>query len=67
MSIVKIIIFCCLYFLFSCADRKKATEPETLQPGTKIQGSISGILEQKNSPFHVVGDIYIDSLNSLQI
>jgi hypothetical protein len=64
-----LIIAICLLSMISCRESSNPSDPETNpnKSGTEIQGSISGVLQKKDSPFYVVNDIYIDSMNTLTI
>ena len=54
--------------LITCSENGGGINPVVQSThGTSIEGSISGYLTKDDSPYYVINDIYIDSLNTLEI
>jgi len=63
----KYIFIFCLCLFFSCVGESNPVDPNSRSAPSELQGSISGTLLFKDSPYYVVKDIYVDSLNTLII
>ena len=65
----KLILSLLIFFLISCTDRQNVTGPMDEENNfyTEINGSISGYLTISDSPYLVIDEIIIDSLQTLVI
>jgi len=65
----RIILLLIVFLYISCGERNKIMNPSGVNEEyyTKIQGSISGILTASNSPYLVIDDLIVDSLQTLNI
>jgi hypothetical protein len=64
-----LIVLTTVFVIFSCSDRENLTGSENPSPlnGTKIKGSLTGILQKNKSPYYVIEDIFVDSMGALVI
>lgn len=65
----KIILLSILFLFTSCAERNQITNPPVINNEyyTKMQGKIAGILTTSNSPYLVINNVIVDSLQTLTI
>ncbi len=64
-------IFLMLIFILGCSERESNFVENDLvdfnPENSQLSGKLEGVLSEINSPYHVIGDIFVDSLSTLEI